>query len=638
MEQSARRKLLNTVFEIKENRQRSSLSPSGSTKSLKLRMETLSSEQSINTSISSTPRTYLQAHTEASKPISLIIIEKYFSDICQCIAAKGQIEPSLLSKASTMQDVLKDCLSVIHDLSLQFYVLMASALKEIQQIELTQDQSLYSTLAKKLLQLAELIEDNKYTSQTERVVTLPNDDVPEVTSLAGLGKELFVRINRVTVRVLNIWKKILNPQREAAVISCGFLLLYCEVDPALKISPNSRIPIDKAIVTMKNYLANPGHVVTIIRRSKEFVDKEMISVETFQRIKELIGKVTLEQVRNADKTLTGFAIYELVLFVVRYFEAYAFEHYKLRVFDMAEVGCRSPISPLDVKDLPQSSSRASIDQPNPRISIQAKSRVQLNQSTRKSMSNSSSSPLASLKQTSKYSPKPNSSPLSQVPKSIEKNSALSLKPHSASPSKNKMQVFQSKPLQAQTKPALFTNKPSASPTKPGTSNLKLNQPQSTPRSAVHSEDYSIKVTQKPLDKSLLAAKQIITTSCKSQSNRTTPVRNRTPSDSSNDCVRTRDLLEEMQYQQFIEEKFRHFLVDKLKAEGDKLLSSGQDRGETRIAIELKATRAKADWIQEFEQGAGIIRFNACKKLADDKRYTAELIRAQRQLDILERYQ
>ena len=40
-----------------------------------------------------------------------------------------------------MQDVLKDCLTVIHDLSLQFYVLMASALKEVQQIDQTQDQS-----------------------------------------------------------------------------------------------------------------------------------------------------------------------------------------------------------------------------------------------------------------------------------------------------------------------------------------------------------------------------------------------------------------------------------------------------------------------------------------------------------------
>ena len=537
-----------------------------------------------------------------------------------------------------MQDVLKDCLSVIHDLSLQFYVLMASALKEIQQIELTQDQSLYSTLAKKLLQLAELIEENKYTSQTERVVTLPNDEVPEVTSLAGLGKELFVRINRVTVRVLNIWKKILNPQREAAVISCGFLLLYCEVDTVLKISPNSRIPVDKAIVTMKNYLANPGHVVTVVRKSKEFVDKEMISVETFQRIKELIGKVTVEQVRNADKTLTGFAIYELILFVVRYFEAYAFEHYKLRVFDLQENGCRSPISPLDMKDLPQSSSRASIDQTNLRNCVQGKSRLQLNQSTRKSMSNSSSSPLSSLKQASKYSPKPNSSPLSHVPKSVEKNSAFALKPHSASPNKSKQQVFQSKPLQVQTKPALFSNKLSASPTKPAQSNAKLYQPQSTPRSSLHLEDQSIKVIQKPLDKSLLAARQLITTSSKSQSNRTTPVRNRKPSDSSNDCIRTRDLLEEMQYQQFIEEKFRHFLVDKLKTEGDKLLSSGLDRGEIRISIELKATRSKESWLEEFERNTGIIRFNACKKLADDKRYTAELIRAQRQLDILERYQ
>ena len=633
MEQSARRRLLNTVFEINENRQKSSLSPSRSTKSLKLRIETLASEHSITSSKPSTPRTqfHSQSQSEASKPISLIIIEKYFSDICQSIASKGHIDSALLSKAGTMQEVLKDCLSVINDLSLQFYVLMASALKEIQHIESTQDESLYSTLAKKLLQLAELIEENKYLSQNDRVSTLPIEPV-QVFDLIGLGKELSIRINRVTARVLNIWKKILNPQREAAVISCGFLLLYCEVDPVLKISPNSRIPVDKAIVKMRNYLANPGHVVTVVRRSKEFVDKEMISVETFQRIKELIGKVTLDQVRSADKTLTGFVIYELILFVVRYFEAYAFEHYKLRVFDKVQM--QGEVLETERNEV----SRPSIDQSNQNSCILIKNRIQVNQSVRGSMSNSSSSPISLIKQVSKHSPKPNQTRLSQVPKINDKNSTSSIKTSSVSPIKSKQKVFETKALQTQTKPGLFNKKPSTSPMKTVQSNLKLYQPQSTPRPTPQTTSSSPIPMQKPLDKTLLVAKQLIKSPCKSQSNRTTPVRNRKPSVSPNDCGPTHDLLEEMQYQQFIEEKFRHFLVDKLKSESDKLLLTSQDHLEIRISIERKAIQSKINWIQEFEVKTGKIRFNASTKLADDRRYTAELIRAQRQLDIIERYQ
>ena len=41
-------------------------------------------------------------------------------------------------------------------------------------------------------------------------------------------------------------------------------------------------------------------------------------------------------------------------------------------------------------------------------------------------------------------------------------------------------------------------------------------------------------------------------------------------------------------------------------------------------------------MKEFEKKVGIIRFNAIKKLGDEKRFTAELIRAQKQLESLER--
>lgn len=309
-----------------------SLTPSTSRKNLNL--DRLHTEASQSSSKCASPVSTHRAHKEsANKAISLVIIEKYFSDICQNIANKNYIEKSLLAKAGTMQDVLKDCLTAVPDISLQFYVLMASALKEIQEIYTTQDSSLYSTLAKKLVQVAGLLEENNYTSDVDRVTTMPNEEITEVVGLANIRSELNVRIARVTARILDLWKKILSPQREAAVISCSFILLYCEVDGSLKILPTARIPADKAVNSMKLYLNNPGYVVTVIRKTKEYIENEQISVETVRRINDLLEKVTVEQVKNMDKTLTGFAIYELILYAVKYYQAYAKDNYKIDIFD-----------------------------------------------------------------------------------------------------------------------------------------------------------------------------------------------------------------------------------------------------------------------------------------------------------------
>jgi hypothetical protein len=310
-----------------------SLTPSTSSKNLNF--DRLHTENSVSSSKCASPVSTHRAKDPGNKAISLVIIEKYFSDICSNIANKNFIEKNLLSKATTMQDVLKDCLTAVPDISLQFYVLMASALKEIQEIYNSQDTALYGPLAKKLVQIAGMLEDNKFTSDVDRVATLPSEDI-EVQGLRNIASELNLRVTRVTARILNIWKKILSPQREAAVISCAFLLLYCEIDLSLRILPTARIPADKAVSSMKIYLNNPGYVVTIIRKTKEYIDNEQISVETVRRIHDLLQKVTVEQVKNMDKTLTGFAIYELVYFAVKYYYEYAKEHYKIDIFEEPE--------------------------------------------------------------------------------------------------------------------------------------------------------------------------------------------------------------------------------------------------------------------------------------------------------------
>jgi hypothetical protein len=97
-----------------------------------------------------------------------------------------------------------------------------------------------------------------------------------------------------------------------------------------------------------------------------------------------------------------------------------------------------------------------------------------------------------------------------------------------------------------------------------------------------------------------------------------------------DSVDHSDLLEEMQYQQFIEEKFRNFLVSKLNG------VEFDDSLENRIKNEEKVIKNRESWMKEFEMKIGVIRFNAIRKLGDEKRFTAELIRAQKQLEVMER--
>ena len=618
----------------------------------------------------------MRHESESHKPISLVIIEKYFSDICQSMSEKDTIDPGLQVKANTMQDVLKDCLTAVPDLSLQFYVLMASALKEIQHIYLTKEEHVYSTLAKKLVQLAELIEENKYTSKTERAYTQPQEELQEITGFHEVARELNVKVARVTARILNLWKRILCPQREAAVISCGFLLLYCEVDPTLKISPTARIPIDKAIGVMKNYIANPGYVVTILRKTKEYLDKEMISVETIRRSNDLLSKITVEQVKNVDRTLTGLAIYELIIFAVKYYQGYAKEHYNIDIFEKAGFE-GSESDSITAKETPLEVNHVNNFEPRPEkianklnlsermqdqefnIPTRSNPGVTTEENSKKSIGiipgrEVRSSASATSHKKLQISPNKPSNPKKKsqtLDETSPKKKLLNTSEQSMQPSlKN---IF--KPVPSPTRPKVFAPSSSIPSQVKKPLNPKLASPEkilpekfspekvNSFKSTVKIEaDSPITVSSKPLDKNIIAAKKLIISNSKlSNSNKTTPVRSRknlmNPRSSDPSPINHRDVLEEMQYQQFIEEKFRHFLIDKLQKETEKLLKNGLDRNDIKIVNEIKASKSKMAWIEEFEKTTGIIRFNATKKLSDDKRYTAELIRAQKQLDILERY-
>ena len=345
------------------------------------------------------------------------------------------------------------------------------------------------------------------------------------------------------------------PQREAAVICCGFILLYCEIDSSLKISPVARIPIEKAISVMKNYISNPGYVVTVIRKTKEYIEREMVSVETIKRINDLLTKVTIEQVKAADKTYNGLVIYELIVCAVKYYKEFARMQYNVDIFeknlnDASVLNTKHEtsgysIKPAGVKNLDTSETK-----------------------TNRADSETQNFP----------DKKPENEPV------LKRKVLITTQKDLKTSEIRKSDISKPKKISSSLKPTqvsklqLQTLKKSESPQKKKNDFLIINSP-------------------KPLDKNIIAAKRIIlTTKNQSRSTKTTPIRNRkslSTSRSFNDSpCNHRDVLEEMQYHQFIEEKFRHFLIEKLRVESQKFIKGGVDKSEVKAVNERKALELK----------------------------------------------
>ena len=584
---------------------RSSLTPSNSQKSFKLHLDDINSTYSVFSPSQYTTRSSKEYH----KPISLVILEKYFSDICLAISNKGTIEKSLLSKAETMEDVLKDCLSSLPELSMNFYVLTTTILKEIKEIYQTQNESLYADLAKKLLQIASMIEDNKYTSDTDRITTLPAEEPVEILGLNNIANELAVRVNRLTARVLNIWKKILSPQREAFFISHSFMLLYCEVDPKVGIQPNSRVPIEKGISIMKNYIGNPGHVVMTIRKTKEYIDNEMISVENVRKINDIIGRVTPEQAKVIDKTTSGLVIYDLIIISLMYYEAYAKEHYKINIFE-----------------------KNSVEDPN-----ESKVNQDLNETekpkAKEDVSKHRKTSSEAVQEIPRMISKKSSDSTGKIPRVAEKKVGISARPSEKGLPKKNPQVLPPKltknisspPKSTKAQPSVRTSQ--ASPSR----GVKIQSPRlsKNPSGNISSNPFANRASP------LRNANSRNNSSSRENLARNSPMRSSKASGPIKNDNKKKDSLVEMQYKQFIEEKFRHFLIDKLRQETERLSKAGLEMGDIKVLNEINSVKCRSVWIQEFEKSIGLIKYNALDKFADEKVFTAELIRAQRQLEVID---
>jgi hypothetical protein len=478
-----------------------------------------------------------------------------------------------------MKEVLKDCLSAIHDLSLEIYILMSSSLKDIDYIQKTSDMRFSSVLINKLLKIAVMIEDNRYRSTSEPAFQgFTHSEADEDSK--DLGQELEVRVSRITARILNIWKKIVTPQKESGIICCCFLLLYCEVDKSIQISHSLRVKYDRAVNLMREYSANPGYVVTVVRKTRDYIEKEQISPEIIRRIHEALGKTTYDQVRNMDNTFTALALYELVLFATKFFQDLYKKRYGFDVFDRNLLEpLRKPVN-LSGKTFGISQSEnfgivLSVDSPRPSTSRSPLKRPSLNPLPLKSLSMTQSPVKLRISSTARAESKEKFKPATAF---------LMISPQKT-PSKTR--VFKS--------------------------GLKSVSP--------------VKKTRKE-ERFSLESRFLPSQPSSRSSNSLSPRKNKGLEKS--ETVDHGDLLEEMQYQQFIEEKFRNFLVSKLND------FEFDDSIENRIKNEEKVFKNREVWMKEFESKIGAIRFNAIKKLGDEKRFTAEMIRAQKQLELMEK--
>jgi hypothetical protein len=117
----------------------------------------------------------------------------------------------------------------------------------------------------------------------------------------------------------------------------GFLKLYSEVDPL--IPKHFEDPASR----MYSYTRNPGHVVQTVRKAPTYVEGEMISIKIAKEVYDLLQKVTPELIRNIDKTMSGFVVWDFIRYSIEYYRAYGLFHYNTDIFHKNQSICHESI-------------------------------------------------------------------------------------------------------------------------------------------------------------------------------------------------------------------------------------------------------------------------------------------------------
>lgn len=242
---------------------------------------------------------------EPVKPASLIKLENYFSEICNSIESTAEISEQLLVKSESMQEVLKECLTAIPDLSLQFYILMSSIIKEIQEIHSNSSLATISSLAQKLLQLGSYLEKNKY---------LESNAIVEKSYKEECLDDLCAKIGNVNTKVMYKWKKLLLAGKVKEDLSIAFYLLISSLDPSIQF-PNNNTHSSKASSFIKECAISPGELVLLIRNIPNSISKSIFQLSTVKKINEITEKISIKE--KDENSI----IYNLLISTLKYYES-----------------------------------------------------------------------------------------------------------------------------------------------------------------------------------------------------------------------------------------------------------------------------------------------------------------------------
>ncbi|CAG9327582.1 unnamed protein product [Blepharisma stoltei] len=248
-----------------------------------------------------------------SKPQSLIDLENYFSEICSSIEKSAKIEMEVLNKAECMQGVLKDCLTEIPDLSLQFYVLMSSILKEIQTINKKDDSISICPLASKLLELGDYLENRKYSASLKKNKEI--NDTPTIKKPSDPLSILKENSAKVTARIIESMKKAALKEKVIENLTLAFFIYIFSAEGSLKSKCKNSYGND-LVNAIRECATSPGELVVIVRNAYKFINSDGISDENIRKIDELLCKIDLQAYEEEHPFL---AVYNFLKSVLSYY-------------------------------------------------------------------------------------------------------------------------------------------------------------------------------------------------------------------------------------------------------------------------------------------------------------------------------
>ncbi|CAG9317951.1 unnamed protein product [Blepharisma stoltei] len=252
---------------------------------------------------------------ENTVPFSLIILEKYLSDVCTSIANSKKITNEISMKAYSMIDVLNDCYQLIPDMSIEFYSLMSEILHDI--IE-RPNREHYTIIVNKISEAACIIQNNQFIDNQRFATRI---SLKNLKSEDRLISDLTEKMGKITPRMVNLWRRLVAHDETIEALSYAFMIIFAGVDKNIETLSSGKILSSRVKENVVKLTANPGHVVQTTRKTFEYIKNHAFSQVNIKKAREILDKINVDQVRKCDLTCTALALYEFLITTVELCEA-----------------------------------------------------------------------------------------------------------------------------------------------------------------------------------------------------------------------------------------------------------------------------------------------------------------------------